>query len=280
MAIDKMKKVTLLSPVTASQRLFKRLHELGLMEVGDTFDHYEEARGRLNRQEVSTECCDRELQRINFVLGLLDQVAPQKKSFVQGLASVPLLVDAAEMSRLVEAFPLDACYESMEDLDTEYRRIERTLTETENRLKDLKPFAALPFAVDRARGLQRVRLLFGAVPEKQVEELEREGGFPSLAAWEKVEPLPEADEGNGGGAPGASPGAGKAWVLLAFLPEAEEEVRNILDARGFQENPLPQVTGLVYEQIRPRRRPGRRKKALTAESKIGSRRSAVTRCCF
>lgn len=249
MAIDKMKKVTLLSPVTASQRLFKRLHELGLMEVSDTFDQYEEAKGRLNRQEVSTECCDRELQRINFVLGLLAQVAPEKKSFVQGLASVPLLVDAGEMNRLTEEFPLDSCYKTVEDLDTEYRRIERTIGETENRLKELNPFLALPFAVDPVRRLRRVRVAFGALPEPHLEILERDGTFPHMAAWEKVEPLPLAD-GNDGSKTATPPGNGKAWILAVFLPEAEEEARNALDALGFQEIPLPQVNGRVYEQIR------------------------------
>ena len=249
MAIDKMKKVTLLCPVAASQRLFKRLHELGLMEVNDTFDQYEEARDRFSRQEVSTECCDRELQKINFILGVLHQIVPGKKTFVEGLASVPLLVDATEIGRLVEEFPLDSCYETVEDLDTEYRHIERTIGETENRLKELNPFLALPFVVDSVRKLRRVRVVFGVLPEPHVEILERDDILPALAAWEKVEALPQVNRNNGSSA-GTAPGNNKAWILFACLPEAEEEARKALDALGFQEIPLPQVNGLVYEQVR------------------------------
>ncbi len=250
MAIDSIKKVTLLCPITAAQRLLKELHGLGIMEVVDVFDRYEDAREKLSRQEVSTEVCDRELQRLNLILGLVDLFAPEKKSFVQGLAPVPLLVDPQELSRVKEKFDLDARYKVAEDLDTEYRRIERALGETENRLKDLAPLRAVPFAIDKVRRFRHGKILFGSVPRQNLAALSQGADMPALSAWEEVIPAVVENNDNGNKKGGAQNGKESAWLLAAFLPEAEEALRKGLAGHGFTEIALPQVAGTVQEQIK------------------------------
>jgi len=250
MAIDLMKKVTLLCPVTAAQRLLKELHALGIMEVADVFERYEDARDKLSRQEVSTEVCDRELQRINLILGLVDLFAPEKKSFVQGLAPVPLLVDPQELNRVIEKFDLDAQYKIAEDLDTEYRRIERTLGETENRLKDLAPLEAFPVAVDKLRRLRHYRVVFGSIPRQNLGSFTRAADMPALSAWEEVVPAVLEAVGNGKKGSCAQAGKDSVWVLAACLPEAEDALRKALGEHGFMEIILPQITGTVQEQIK------------------------------
>lgn len=250
MAIDKMKKVTLLCPVTATQRLMKKLHEMSVMEVVDVFDRYEDAREKLTRQEVSTEDCDLELQRLNLIIGLMDLFAPEKKSFVQGLAPVPLLVDPQELSRIKTQFPLDAQYAAAEDMDTEYRRIERAIGDTENRLKDLRPFESVPFPVDALRKIQSAKVVFGSISRQGLEALVRDAALPALAAVEEVVPIRPAGDNDNQKKSGGASARENVWILVACRPEVGEALRGVLDAHGFAEITLPQISGTVHEMIR------------------------------
>lgn len=243
MAIDKMKKVTFLCPVTATQRLMKQLHEMSIMEVVDVFDRYEEAREKLSRQEVSTENCDRELQRLNLIVGLLDLFAPEKKSFVQGLAPVPMLVNSQELNCVKSKFPLDTHYAEAEDIDTEYRRIEREIGDTENRLKDLRPFASVPFAVDALRKIQSARVIFGSISRQGLEAFSKDTSMPELAAWEEVIPKDSTED------PKEKNKGEFVWILVASLPEVEGVMRGLLESHGFTEINLPHITGTIHEKI-------------------------------
>jgi V/A-type H+-transporting ATPase subunit I len=251
MAIDKMKKVTLLCPVTATQRLLKTIHSLSIIQLVDVFDRYEDAKGKLDRQETSTEDSDRELQKINLMLGLIDLFAPEKKSFVQGLAPVPLLVDPQELSRIRKQFPLDTYHAEADQLDADFRRAERSIGDTENRLKDLKPLEELPFRVADFRNPRHVRLFFGAIPRKNIDALAHDATLPKTVAWEEVEPAQFNRKDGSGHATQATVNRGEAaWLLAAALPDSEPALRKALTENGFEEIALPQVTGTVRDQVR------------------------------
>jgi len=249
MAIDKMKKVTLLCPVTSAQRLVKKLHAMNAMELVDVFQRFEDAKGKLDRRVVSTEECDRKLNKINLVLNLITLFAPEKKSFIQGLAPVPLLIDPNEMNKLKEQFPLDEHYAVADDLDTEFRQIERNIGELENRLKDLKPFESLPFSIDKIRANKRIRLIFGALTYKNILQIHQDASMPAATALEEVLPVVVPGKSDSLKKTPANPND-SAWVLIACLPEAENDVRKVLSANAFEEITLPQITGTVAEQIK------------------------------
>lgn len=244
MAIDKLKKVTFLCPITVTQRLLKTLHGLSMVEIVDVFERFEEAKDKLQRQEVSCEDCDRELQKINLILGLLDLFAPEKKSFVQGLAPVPLVVDPQELNRVKEQFPIDKYYAEANHLDTEFRQIERARTDIENRLKDLLPLRSLPFPVDSLKKAERFAFIFGAIGPMGVAVLQQNEFLAANAAVEEVRPLQDGD-----GSASSSAQKDKTWVIVACLKEHHEEVRKHLAACGFTEIPLPNISGTVRDQI-------------------------------
>ncbi len=151
MAIDRMKKVTLLTPVQASQRLLKTIHGLGICEVSDVLNNYPELKDALKRPTIVTDEIDSNLQKIQTILSLLDIFSPVVKGFIQGLAPVPLLITKEELDNALHKFDLEEVYKEAQLLDTEYRKVERNVSAIENQITELEPFEDLPFAIHEFR---------------------------------------------------------------------------------------------------------------------------------
>ncbi|HOH41802.1 MAG TPA: hypothetical protein PLZ53_01710, partial [Candidatus Hydrogenedentes bacterium] len=249
MAIDIMKKATVLCPLTSTKQLLKSLHAEGIIELVDVMERYEEARDALSRPSVSTADCDDELQKLSLIIGLLNTFAPEEKSFIQGLAPVPLLVDPDELNQLYQQFPLQKHYEHALDLDGEYRKIERAHGATENRLAELAPLAHFPYALEQLTRLQEVRLILGSISLKNLNTLKQTPEKPAGMHWEEIDPQGAVHDNSD-----PKNKAGKApevvWLLVAVLPDAETDARQVLNAHGFLEIALPQISGTVAEQIR------------------------------
>lgn len=250
MPIDKMKKLTLLCQVAESQRLMRTLHGLGIVEVTNVFEQHEEAKEHLERQEVSTEESDHELQRLNLMLGLIDTLVPEKKGFVAGLAPVPLLIDPRELDEVRQNFDIEGQYAIAHELDAEYRRAERNISDVENKLKDLRVHEDLPIRVGDLAKPQRVRILFGAMPAANLEALLKDPNAPKTLVIEQV--FTGSHYRRDGEPSAAKKDQSKIAprVLAAFPIDDQEAARAALAANGFEEITLPQVAGTVRDRIR------------------------------
>lgn len=252
MAIDRMKKITVVCQATAALRLAKKLHELGIVELTDAMPEYEEARGELERDQMSTEDSDRELQRVNLILSLLDAFAPEQKSFVAGLATVPLVVEPKELEDALHKFEIDALYTQAAELDDIYRRTERAISDIQNQLKDLEPLKELPFNLADLRKTPQVKFAYGLMAQKNMDALMSAEDSKRILACEPVLPGRFHRKNGSAGDPGAQPAkkGDKVQVLFAFLADEEANARRLLSAHAFEEISLPLLGGTVRDHVR------------------------------
>ena len=250
MAIDKMKKVTVVCPVTCSHRLVNTLHGLGTVELTDALARFGQPSGALKREEVSTEDCDRELQKLNLILGLLDVFFPVQQSFVEGIVNPPLIIEPRELDDALHKFDLEKRYVSASKLDDIYRQTERANSEAQNQLKDLQRFEDLPFRISDLHKPGRVKLLYGQVVPDGLAALHADAEAARLLAWEPVVPGQSLrKDGSGGPAPAPKKGQ-PVRILVAFLPDDEPSARKKLAAGGFDEVALPELPGTVRDHMR------------------------------
>ena len=249
MAIDRMKKLTVVCPVHAAHRLARALYGLRAVEVVDAVETYGETAGALERHPVSTETCDIEINKINLSLALIDEIAPEKKGFFEGLTPLPLLVDPKELESVLHGSRLDAVHDEARALDEARKRVDRRTAEIRAQIDALAPFADVPFSIADLRRPQRMRILFGNIPKRQADGLAAAPGLSEKIAYEIV---PAAKALRAGDTAAAAPAAkaDTARVLVAFLPEDEDAVRRLLAAELFEEVPLPNVPGTVRDRMR------------------------------
>ncbi|HUW61465.1 MAG TPA: V-type ATPase 116kDa subunit family protein [Candidatus Bathyarchaeia archaeon] len=249
MAIDKMKKVTVVCPVTCSHRLVNTLHGLGIVELTDALAQYEHPAATLKREEASTEDCDRELQKANLILGLLDVFVPVQQSFVQGLVNVPLIIEPRELDEALHKFDLEKHYIEASELDDIYRRAERARGDAQNQIKDLLRFENLSFRIGDLTKPKRWKLLYGQITPKSLHAMEADEKARQLLAWEPAAPG-QAMRKNGSGTMPAARKGEPVRLIVACLKQDEPEARAMLASYSFEEVALPDLPGTVRDHMR------------------------------
>ncbi len=245
MAIDRMKKVVVLCERACVDRLFRELHRRGIMEPIDAAAWCGDA-DSLRHGEVNTEHADQHLQKINLILNLMDNFAPESQSFIQGLAPVPLLVEEKELEAALNSFNLDDVYRKAQELEERWRGAEHRRGEIQSRLEELTPFEEISIPVNDLRRTKWIRMLFGKMSLAALESLRND---PETASVMMADEIPPGSMLRGGGG-GALPKNAPRYVLAAFTPENEEKARNLLARHGFEEVTLPDIPGKVRDRIR------------------------------
>lgn len=254
MAIDRMKKVTVLCPVHAAQRLNRLLHELGTVELVDAHDALEHSEGVLKHQDFTTADCDVQINKINLILSLMDAFAPVHQTFFEGLTPLPLVIEPRELEEVSSSFDLESVYHAAHELDDTHKRAQRRMAEVKAQVEALAPLEDVPFAVADLRRPVRSRLLFGTVPTRALESLQERSDVKETFAWEIVAPGPalrsELRPNNGGRAQEMATRGERTRIVAAFLPDDEDAARKILLSEQFEEVPLPAIPGKVRDRIR------------------------------
>jgi V/A-type H+/Na+-transporting ATPase subunit I len=244
MAIDRIKKVTIVSPRRSSKRLLKTINQLGLMQVTELKAIQESEEPSLQSCDVSTEEVDERLHQIDVILNLINVFSPETQGFVQGLAPVPLVTSQQELNSVLRSLDLEQAFARASELDDAYRSAERVIGEIENELKELDPLSDLPFSLADFNFPERTRLVLGYLSRKYLALLDDRTEPWSRVAWEAVATAPFRGTA-------ASSEGGEERIRMVFATRAEDsdDLRKALAAMEFDEIQLPKLSKRVSERI-------------------------------
>jgi V/A-type H+-transporting ATPase subunit I len=253
MAIDRMKKVTLVCRAGAANRLLKALHKLSVVELTDTRGEFgDEVCGNLAAVSPSTAIAQEHLQQINHCLAFITATLPEKKSLLENVTPLPLVVEESELKNIVETFDLEQTYSTVTILEDERRTVDRTLSEIQTKTTELEPFERLPYSISDLQRPSRFRCRIGEMPAEQLLAFVKD---PVASRDFAVEAVPEPSELRDGFTPGVAisaldPSSGPIRVLIVHLAKDDEQARTVLGKFGFQESALPRVPGVVRDRLR------------------------------
>jgi len=252
MAIERIKKVTIISPRESNERLLKSINRLGVMEVTDLKEIQESSEPSLRSCDTSTEEIDERLQQIDFILNLMNLFSPEKLGFVEGLTPVPLVTSPREVQSVVDKLDIEQTFRDAGELDDSYRSAERVVGEIESDLKELEPLSDLPFNMADFHSPVKTRLVLGYLPRKNLVFLSESTELWSRVAWEEIrpgmipEPIPSISREL---APSSKMGEERVRMVFAFLSEDSSDVRKELASIGFDEIHLPNLPLKISERI-------------------------------
>ncbi len=255
MAIDPIKKLTILSPMHSSKRLMRTVSALGIVDIIDAGEGLEQTAPDMKIKGVATEDIDDVLRKIDSVLNLLRTYAPDEQGFFQGLTPVPQIIERRELKEATEDYDLGARSRLASELDEILRRSERAKGDIENRLTTLMPLCGLSFAMEDFHRPRRVRLLFGHLPRKNLEHLSGPTSPWANIAWELIEETPDNCGTYPSGFKPARGGQGTAnkdtvKILIAVLTDDVDEVKDGLSRLSFLETELPDFSGTIGDHVR------------------------------
>ncbi|MBP1749825.1 MAG: H(+)-transporting two-sector ATPase, partial [Deltaproteobacteria bacterium] len=254
MAIEPIKKLTILSPVQSNKRIMRAVSSLGAVDVTDAGDHLAVETGAdyMRRKSSSTEDVDDVLRKIDTILNLLKSYAPEEQGFFQGLTPVPQLIDKEDLRYATESYDLEGRFRIANELDDTLRRNERTRTDIENRLASLMPLADIPFKMEDFRRPRRVDFIFGYIPRLNLPQLDRPSYPWRSIAWEIISgPEEKHDDSAMSETPRMVRNIKDAQrIIIACLKDDVEEVRDGLAQLSFVEIQLPGFSGTIEDHIK------------------------------
>ncbi len=227
MAIEALKKLTIISPKDSNRRLIKAINRLGMMEVIDTKDLFDE-NAAFKNYEASMEDVDEFLLKIDFILNFTNIFYPEQESFIKSLTPLPLVTTQKEIDAVLNEYDLEERYRYACELDEVYRRSERVIGEIENELKELEPISDLSFDLTGFFTLAHVNLVLGYVPRKNLPLIDPDHRTWARVAWEEA-PAPSSSTAT----------QERTRMFFAFLKDDAEEVRKALASVEFDEIQLP-----------------------------------------
>ncbi|MCX8111027.1 MAG: V-type ATP synthase subunit I [Syntrophorhabdaceae bacterium] len=242
MAIEPLKKVTIVSTKQANRRLIKSINKLGVMEIIDIQDIQREGLSFKNYKTNTSEA-DTNINKIDFILNLVNIFAPEQDSFIKSLTPLPIVTTETEVDRALKEYNLDKNYRYAVELDEIYRSSERIIAEIENEIEELKPVMDIPVDLEEFYSTKWVSMKIGYVPVKNILIIDEKEEPWTDAAWEE---LPEA---NNTKETMRKKDDAKIRMVFAFFKRDGEAIKKALEEIGFEEIQLPKRKEKIKERI-------------------------------
>lgn len=243
MAIEPLKKVTIVNTREAHRRLIKTINNLGIMEVIDVKNTLKEDIP-FNSPKADTQEADSNINKIDFILNLLNIFLPEKENFFKSLTPLPVITSEAELHKILKEYNLEKHYKHAVELDETYRNAERVIAEIEAEMEELKPLMDLDIDLEEFYSTKRIKMLIGYVPEKKLEGVDKKDEIWQWIAWEKISEGDDLKEKKIGKDTGI-----KIKVVFAYLNKYEDEIKKILSELNFEEITLPKRKEKVKERM-------------------------------
>lgn len=231
MAIDRVKKVTVLVPTYNSRLLISRLYQLGVLHVLDAFSNIPATQTTLRKYGTSAHNDEDDIQKLRFIVSTLSLSMTHKKSFLEGLFPVPVQVRRKELEEITASFKTDLVYGDCKALRDEQASVKRELNDIRREINFLKGLRGLPWTLSELKTIHQVVIRLGVFSKENWRKFTGSPQAKEILSWQDVTP------------------ADVKWkrVLVACLPKDNGEVKKLLTSCGFNEFAIPEFPGRAEE---------------------------------
>ena len=233
MTIERVKKATFLVPRKETNRLLNRFHALSAVHIEDAAKVLAPPDdAKLVKETFSAEKADTNLKKLDVMKSTFSLFILQKKGFIDSFAPVPIQLTHSELAEITSKFDIDLLYQECANISEQYRSLQGHIEQLKVEKQGLLEFAAMPFSINTALGLQKVTVAYGFFRGKDWAEFSGDGEAKELLAWDMVRAAKK-----------------ETRVLIAFLNGDADAARELLRKHGFVEIALPRLPGEVADRI-------------------------------
>lgn len=231
MAIDGVKKLTIVAPLNIKDKLLARLYELQVLHVADAFSR--EYEGVVKRIEVKTAKAEENINKLNLIISTFELFVKRKKSFFEGFFTLPLQVRHSEFNHILATFDIDILFEECKRINDGYHSLARTISNTESILHHLSSFLDLPYRIEELMGMEWVEANICLASSNKLDELSNDYEASEILTWQVV---------------GLVNGR-KKRILVFHLKKERDKASNLLEKYNITRIPFPDIPGDIKERI-------------------------------
>jgi len=231
LAIDRVKKVTLLTPRNRTHGLIEQLHHIGVFHVEDAAMRLKQQESRLGRANRVAAEAEEKIKQLDVILSTIHLHAKKKSGIVAQFAPVPIQVHEQEIDQALDLL-VEPLYEECELIYAQHRELNRHIEEAERQIESLSFFAPLPVDFGRIGELRRVTVQLGRFTASAWRAFSADAAADELFAWQILT------------------SQGKSRLVLVVYPAARrDEAAALLRRYEFQDVPLPRLRGRLEDRL-------------------------------
>ncbi len=235
MAIEQVKRVSLLVPIHQGALLTNELYHLGVLHLVDTYSLSPSAKVHLHKLTISLKEAEERLQKTEFLLTVLKPLKAKRRSFIEDFFPLPVRITERDLEELLISFPLEQLYEECKAVESQRRTLEAGLRDIEWEVRSLQELVGLPKSPEELRRPKKAKLKLAVFSMSYWRAFTLDPKAQELLAWQAI---PSGENSKG------------VRAILAFLPHEEEEVARILSFYHSQEIALPPFSGRVEDRLK------------------------------
>jgi V/A-type H+-transporting ATPase subunit I len=232
MAIDRIKKVTLLAPNESTQRLLSHLYDLSILHITDTFTQLPQTDHPLKRHNVTAEEPPIYINKLEVILSTFALFVKGKKGLLESFFPLPLLVTEKELTDALSNTDIEPLYEESSYCYNKWKVLERNIADIKHEISSLTSLLDLPCDLDELRRPRRVSIRFGKFSAEKWRNLEADTIALDLLTFQTI-------------------GTKNKYVkvLVAYLLKEQEEALRKLKEHNFTEQALPAISGRISDKV-------------------------------
>lgn len=232
MAIEKMKKLTILFPVGDGERFEEWLYSRAALHLVGLEREFTKISSSANPLPLDEQHASGQLAKAQELLAEFNAIHKPAKSFLDGMLPVKAVVTTEQMANALTTVNLDALYGAARKASEALKNCGGTLNLLALERKQSRSLAFLTAPLARIRSLKRVVLIAAEGSPSGIEHLSRDREAHTLLAWEIARR------------------AGSAITILCSARRIDEaKCTDMLRAHGFRILEYPEYEGRVGDRL-------------------------------
>jgi V/A-type H+-transporting ATPase subunit I len=233
MAIEKLKKLTILFPAGESARLEAWLYRRSAIHLTREEIADDSLKARLRPLRAGDHNAAGSLAVVREVQGEFERLKGKKANFIDSMLPVKTVASSDEMERTVKENDFEAIRDHLRVRREKFHEKESDLRDLKSERAALATFASLRSPLRKLKNLRRTFLVFAEGTEERLRRLEDDGEAGKIFSWELV--------GKGGRSATIAAGGDRTDISSCL---------DILKASGFRILDYPSADGVAAERIR------------------------------
>jgi len=225
MAIDRLKKVWLVSPAADAEAIPPRLAEIGLLHVSEVAPEGSEPAAAVSRLAADTRDLEARIRKLNETLDVLKAYSKSARDLLSNLIPTPIETTQAELEAALAAVDVEGLHHQVKDAAARRATAQAVAQEADEQLASLAAFGSFRVPMPAEGALRWTRAGLWLVSAKEARRVFDRGLLPQAVT---LQPL-----GTVGGA---------TLAASVCLSEDEAETASRLRDLGFEPVPPPQAT--------------------------------------
>lgn len=232
MAIERMKKLTILFPVREGERFEEWLYSTSALHLVSLDQEFTKLNSTGSPLSLDEQEAAEKLARVKELLLHAQALFTQRRNFIDSMLPVKTIASENELREALETLDMDALYARVKDRSTLLKECLGKLNLLAMEKEVVREFEFLSRPISEMRSLERTFLILAEGSAARIAHVSRDEEAAILLAWEI-----EGGEG------------GELKILFAGCRKDEAKCADILRAHGFKILEYPDFQGRVSDRI-------------------------------